>query len=137
MTGEKRLSQLLSHMSPDLLPATYVFFSVQHTYDNRQHVDHCFAMVREKEGTTFIVEEHYAKENNIPCESPMRCLSLTVHSSLEAVGLTAAMSNALANNDISANVIAGYFHDHIFVPEADAENALACLLSLSNDHRNK
>ena len=47
-----------------------------------------------------------------------------VHSSLEAVGLTAIVSGKLAAYEISANVIAGYYHDHIFVPEQFADEAL-------------
>jgi hypothetical protein len=63
-------------------------------------------------------------------------ISLDVHSSLEAVGLTAAFATALGNEGISANVIAAYYHDHIFVPTADAERAVAALKALSGGSRN-
>ena len=61
----------------------------------------------------------------------MRQITLKVHSSLEAIGLTAAMSRALMEAGISANVVAAYYHDHIFVPAADAERAVEALRQLS------
>ena len=67
----------------------------------------------------------------------MRLITLTVHSSLEAVGLTAAFSAALTGAGISANVVAGYYHDHIFVPERDADRAIETLQALSRAAREK
>ncbi len=58
-------------------------------------------------------------------------ITLNVHSALEAVGLTAAVATALTREGISANVVAAYYHDHIFVPEVDAERALEALRALS------
>ncbi|MCB1704295.1 MAG: ACT domain-containing protein [Halioglobus sp.] len=63
-------------------------------------------------------------------ESVFRCITLTVHSSLIAVGLTAAVSGTLAAHNISANIIAAFFHDHLFVPQEDAERALAALCAI-------
>ncbi|WP_238326176.1 ACT domain-containing protein [Marinomonas sp. S3726] len=54
---------------------------------------------------------------------------MTVHSSLDAVGLTAAVATKLAEHDISANVIAAYYHDHIFVQKEKADAALQALKS--------
>jgi len=65
----------------------------------------------------------------------MRQITLTVHSSLEAVGLTAAFATELTRHGISANVVAGYYHDHIFVGAGDAERAVAALQGLSERHR--
>ena len=53
-----------------------------------------------------------------------------MHSSLIAVGLTAAVSGTLAAHNISANIIAAFFHDHLFVPQEDAERALAALCAI-------
>jgi uncharacterized protein len=58
-------------------------------------------------------------------------ITLTVHSSLEAVGLTATFSKALAENNISCNVVAAYYHDHIFVDAKDAAKAMKILHILS------
>ena len=59
-------------------------------------------------------------------------ITLTIHSSLEAVGLTAAVSSALTEANISCNVVAAYYHDHIFVPIADADRAMNVLLALTD-----
>jgi hypothetical protein len=59
-------------------------------------------------------------------------ITLTVHSSLEAVGLTAAFSRALTEAGISCNVVAAYYHDHIFVPTRDAGQAMQVLKNLSH-----
>ena len=75
------------------------------------------------------IEYGFRDENNknINYESVYKLISLNVHSSLDAVGLTAAFSTKLAEKNISANVVAAYYHDHIFVPEEKAEQALAAI----------
>nr|WP_297760662.1 ACT domain-containing protein [uncultured Muriicola sp.] len=60
-------------------------------------------------------------------------MTLTVHSSLEAVGLTAAFSSALSEQGISCNVVAAFFHDHIFVDKKDAEKAMEILNKFSQE----
>ena len=72
---------------------------------------------------------------NIPYETTCAWITLTVHSSLEGVGLTAAVSRALAEADISCNVVAAFHHDHLFVPLKDADRAMKVLRTLSGtDH---
>ena len=84
-------------------------------------MDGQFALVREDEGLTAIVTDPSGEWARI---------SLGVHSSLDAVGLTAALSTRLADLGISANIIAGRFHDHLFVPWNRREQALDCLRSM-------
>lgn len=84
---------------------------------------------REEEGWTVVLRKAMAEQLGIPFTYTARWLTLSVHSSLEAVGLTAAFSNALAKDHISCNVVAGYYHDHIFVAPEDAERAMAVLVS--------
>lgn len=63
--------------------------------------------------------------------STYKRITLKIHSSLEAIGLTAAVSKWLAEASIPANVVAAFFHDHIFVPTAKAEQAIAVLIERS------
>jgi len=59
-------------------------------------------------------------------------ITLQVHSALEAVALTAAISHALTEAGVSANVVAGYTHDHVFVPLERADDAMRALGTLSS-----
>jgi hypothetical protein len=92
---------------------------------------HPIASIQEEKGLSLVIRREVAEDAQIPCEILLRKISLKVHSSLEAVGLTAAISQRLAEENISANVVAGHFHDHVFVPTLDAEKALLVLKSLS------
>ncbi len=89
------------------------------------------ASFREAEGLTLLVTKEDADKAGFNYESVFRGITLTVHSSLEAVGLTAAVSGKLAEEGISANMIAAYYHDHIFVPAEEADAALSALEELS------
>jgi uncharacterized protein len=131
MTGETNLSKLLSSMSPKLLEGEYVFSS----FKGAQYGEHSelkpIAAISESEGLTLIIPKSVADENNIAYGSSFKGITLSVHSSLDAVGLTAAFSNKLAEHGISANVLAGYCHDHIFVQTEFAQKALAALKTVS------
>ena len=79
-----------------------------------------------------ILRRETARKNGIAVDSVFRLISLHVHSSLNAVGLTAAISTKLAGEGISANVVAAY-HDHIFVPSQQADRALAAIKALQSE----
>lgn len=130
MVGETNLSKLLSTMSPQLLPDEYVFCSVQGEYGDF-HALTPLASYREAEGLTLVVSKDAAIAHGLSFESVFRGITLTIHSSLDAVGLTAAVSTKLAEKGISANVIAAYYHDHIFVQVEKAELAMAALAEFS------
>ena len=85
----------------------------------------------ESEGMTIIISKAKADENDLSYESVFNKITLEIHSSLDAVGLTAAFSKQLTQHNISANVIAGYYHDHIFVPKEKANLAIEALEKLS------
>ena len=127
--GETCLTALLQTMEPKCLPEQYVFVTVAGVYGDYAELDP-IASFKEAEGLTLVVNLARAEQANLAFDGVFRCISLTVHSSLEAVGLTAAVASKLAEYEISANVIAGYYHDHIFVPDAQAQKALQALAEL-------
>ena len=129
MIGETNLDKLLASMSPKLITGEYVFCSVQSDYLDFNALSP-LATFRESEGLTLVISKEMAIANQLPFESVFRGITLTVHSSLDAVGLTAAVSSKLADNNISANVIAAYYHDHIFVQTDKAELAIKVLNEL-------
>lgn len=90
------------------------------------------ATIDEDEGATYVVTVEQAEAAGAPLEFEAAWLTLTVHSALEAVGLTAAFSRALADVGIPCNVLAGYHHDHLLVPVGRADDAIAVLRTLSS-----
>ena len=127
--GESDLLTLIAQMSPSLDDQVWAFVSVDEV-SSEYAAEHALATFRETEGATLIVPWERADEFDV-CSEPMARITLNIHSSLEAVGLTAAVSQALASEAISANVVAGFYHDHIFVPQTMGERAVACLKLLS------
>jgi len=130
MRGARELSGLLSALDPELSAAEMVFC----TFGDLGIVERLHlcpvAMFREAEGLTLIIRKAVAEQHSIPFEVTFRAITLNVHSNLEAVGLTAAVAGRLALHGISANVVAAYYHDHVFVPAADAERAVQVLRDL-------
>lgn len=114
MGGERDLSRLLAALDPKLHAERYSFaLTSSQTLEEDQ-----FAIIREADGLTLIWPDPSGEWARI---------SLGIHSSLEAVGLTAVLSSRLADAGISANVVAGLFHDHLFVPWGRREEALSAL----------
>ena len=132
MVGETDLTALLASMSPVLLDDEYVFCSVQGQYGYYQNLSP-LATFRESEGLTLVLTKAAAIEAGLSFESVFKGITLTVHSSLDAVGLTAAVANKLTEKGISANVIAAYYHDHIFVQTEKAALAIEALNEFVND----
>ena len=129
MAGETNLQQLIKNASPFLNEGEFVFCAIlEGTVIDWQNA---VAVFREKEAVTLVVRRSFADELNLQYESIFSWITLQVHSSLEAVGLTAAFSTALAHAGISCNVIAAYYHDHIFVPQQEAERAMHVLQHLN------
>jgi uncharacterized protein len=128
VAGETELPALLAAMAPVLRVEEYVFCTLPPGAELPAGVVP-FAAVREDEGLSLVVERAHA--GDLRCSAPFRAITLTVHSSLEAVGLTAAVARALADLGIPANVVAGFHHDHVFVPADHADEALRALLLLT------
>ncbi|MEZ9133107.1 ACT domain-containing protein [Vibrio breoganii] len=130
MSGIKELDQLLKSMKPHLVDGEFVFCTVEGKLSDYVELDPVGTFI-EPEGLTLVLERSVAEQHQLSFDGAFRMITLTVHSSLEAVGLTAAVSTKLAEKGISANVIAAYYHDHIFVPAAKAELALQALNEFS------
>ncbi|KAE8147548.1 ACT domain-containing protein [Aspergillus avenaceus] len=129
MTGETNLTTLLKTMQPILHPDIYVFITTTQPLATLPLSTLQPQMLfQEDEGLTVITtktiaEAHGFNDSTFPC----RKISLTVHSSLEAVGLIATIATKLAESGISTNVVSGFFHDHIFVPAGMEEKAMRVL----------
>ena len=117
-------------MAPVLNPGVFVFASVSHG----ESVDPTLvlASIREPEGLSVVMAEDDASRANLKVLFRCGWITLTVNSDLQAVGLTAAFASALGNAGISCNVVAGAWHDHIFVPIDLAEQAMSELRALQS-----
>jgi len=129
MTGEKNLPQLLKSLQPQLHTGEFVFCTIGDL--SSINSDAIIMTFKEQEGTTIILPKTTADELHLGYTFIASWITLTVHSSLDAVGLTAAFSTALANEGISCNVVAGFYHDHLFVAQKDATKAMAILNQFS------
>ena len=129
MPGETDLTVLLKNMKPVLHEGEFVFCSV--TNINEIDFNRVIGTFAEKEGTTIVLSRANADKLHLTYSFVCSWITLTVNSSLEAIGLTAAFSTALSKAGISCNVIAGYYHDHIFVHRRDAGIAMKVLKSLA------
>lgn len=129
MSGERDLRTLLSSLRPELHEGRYVFTSVRR--DSVPAGVSPVVTVAEREGLTLVLPEYEAKQAGLSHAFVAGWITLRVHSALDAVGLTAAVSLALTDAGISCNVVAGYHHDHLFVPYERAAEAVTVLESLA------
>ena len=123
---------MIAGMTPTLRDGDFVFVSVPDDQFPTLIRD-AEAMFREEEGVSLIVSEATATAHGLDADVTMRCITLQVYSSLEGVGLTAAVAQALAEAGIACNMVAASHHDHAFVPAKDADRALEILQSLQQD----
>ncbi len=124
--AERDLARLLATMEPVLHPEPY---GIACSADGIGLVQP-FVTVAEAEGLTVVALLAEMQAAGLASD-PWARISLTVHSDLAAVGLTAAFASALGDEGISCNVIAGFHHDHLFVQWARREDAVAALRALS------
>ena len=130
--AERDLARLLAGLAPRLDPRLWVFVTLPSPVPAAVAPLMTF---REEEGLTAILTPQEARALGLPDRPAFRRITLQVHSSLEAVGLTAAVSAALTVAGISANVVAAFHHDHVFVPADRADDALACLVRMKGPDR--
>jgi len=129
MAGETNLNTLVNGMRPMLNKGDYVFCTLKDV--SQIDREETLGEFKEREGTTVILDQRKADLLGLNYDYVASWITLQVHSALEAVGLTAIFSKALSDNNISCNVVAGYYHDHIFVDKRNAENALKVLNQLT------
>ena len=137
MSSIDDLQQLLISLDPALGKEVYVFVTLPGGRLGESATLDPVATVREDEGLSLIVPSVRAQQAGLAFTGTYRRLTLRVLSSLSAVGLSAAVSSALAKQGISANIVAGFHHDHIFVPSHRARDAQAALRELSNEARSR
>jgi len=121
------LNGMLAGMAPVLHECPYRFVAHGPEDDFIDLLGRMFALIREEEGATLVIR---ARADHL---GPLFAgITLQVHSDLEGVGLTASVAGALANAGIACNVVAGFHHDHLFVPWHRRDEALAILTALSH-----
>lgn len=126
MAGILAINELLKSMQPVLKQDEYIFCCLAGSLADYVHLNP-LATYFEEEGLTLILKAETADKAGITYEGKYSLITLNVHSSPEAVGLTAAVSAKLTEHGISANVVAAFYHDHIFVQADKAHAALNAL----------
>ena len=129
MTGEFNLDVLLKSLKAELVGGVYVFATLANDAVPPDLAPRM--MFREAEGTTLILEQAQADAAGINYAFPCRMITLDVHSSLEAVGFIARIATELAKAGMGVNPVAGFYHDHLFVPDGREQDALEILAKLA------
>lgn len=129
MSGELDLNTLLRTLTTKLVEGIYVFATIPNGTVPEGLSPRM--MFQEAEGTTLILLQSEAVAHNIPHEFPSRMITLNVHSSLEAVGFIAIIATELAKHGMGVNPVAGFYHDHIFVPVGREGEALEVLTGIA------
>ena len=132
MRGETNLSLLLKSIQPILREGEYVFCSIDHQNLPFFMAD-AIGIFQEEEGTTLILSRNRADADKLNYSSVFRLITLSVHSSLDAVGFLAAIATKLAEQGISVNPVSAYYHDHLFVPGSRAWEVMDLLKGFSEN----
>ena len=130
VSAERRLETLLRDMKPELHDGVFVFCTLPEDREITAAIRPVL-MFREREGTTLVIRRQDAESAGLPHQFASRLITLTVHSSLEAVGFMAAITARLAEAGISVNVVSAFYHDHLFVPDHRADEAVSLLRDMS------
>lgn len=134
MPGETNLQKLLASMTPQLVPHTYVFATLAPGAPLPQGLKPLMQF-REREGMTLILEEEQASAAGLATAFRCRMITLNIHSSLDAVGFIAAIATRLAAAGMGVNPVSAFYHDHLFIPQDRAEEAMAILAEFALQDR--
>ncbi|NPD47358.1 ACT domain-containing protein [Lentimicrobium sp. S6] len=135
MDPELDINYVLKNLSPQLKKGVFVFCSIDHVKNIKE--ENIMASIVETEGRTIVLKKEIADSLKLPYSVTMNWITLNVNSSLELVGLSAIISKKFTDHHISCNLMAGYYHDHIFVPEEDSNMAIKLLHELSQRRKRK
>ncbi|WP_317057717.1 ACT domain-containing protein [Roseovarius rhodophyticola] len=127
----KDTAAMIAGMAPMRDPETWFFCTTNDKVLAAKAVPHALTVFAEEEGQSLILPEVAARDLGFELEMPMTRITLSVHSALDGVGLTAAVATALAGAHIPCNMVAAYHHDHAFVPSELADQAMDVLLELA------
>jgi len=130
MPGERDLQALLKGMKPEMQDGIFVFCAMAYGTSIPAGITPRL-MFREQEATTIVIRQEDADSLGLACQFASRLITLTVHSSPEAVGFLAAITTRLAEAGISVNAVSAFYHDHLFVPHDRAEEAMMLLRGMS------
>jgi hypothetical protein len=131
MAGQTKLLEVLSLIHVTCDEVEYGFATIQSNVEIA--AKNLLGTFREAEGMTIIASKGYLIENRIPFEGPFAKLTIEIHTSLDLIGITALLSNKLAENEISSNVVAAYYYDHIFVQYHLRAKAMHVLNAMRNE----
>jgi len=126
----KTAYDMISGMEPSVRPGAFVFISTEDLTLAASLSSQAISTFEEEEGMSMLIPVELAEKSGFSVDQPMSCITLNVYSSLEGVGLTAAVSTALGNNSIPCNMVAAFHHDHVFVPYELCDQAMEVLTSL-------
>lgn len=132
MTPVRDTQDMIAGMTPVADAAIYRFCAVSDPELARRLGPKALASFAEDEGMSLVLDERHIPGQEVEVSPPMQRITLMVYSSLEGIGLTAAVAGALAQASIPCNMVAGYHHDHVFVPADDVDRALSVLRDLSD-----
>ncbi|MGW9684149.1 ACT domain-containing protein [Flagellimonas sp. 2504JD1-5] len=137
MSDNSNLKAILSNLQLELNEGDFVFASVDDSFQFDLNMVH--GIFKEKEGTSLIMKKEIADSIDLKYDYVAACITLNTDSPipLETVGLTATISNVLANEGISFNVVAAYYHDHIFIERQGVQHAMEVLQQLTNYYNSK
>ncbi|MEE8482683.1 MAG: ACT domain-containing protein [Acidiferrobacterales bacterium] len=124
--------EMISGMTPDVRPGIFVFVTADDPALVASLSSQAISTFKEEEGMSMLIPVELAEKSMLNVDHPMRCITLNVYSSLEGVGLTAAVSTALGDNAIPCNMVAAFHHDQVFVPSDMCDQAMEVLASLQN-----
>lgn len=129
MSGETDLDVLLRSMTATMAEGIYVFATL-----NDRAVPQGLSprmVFQESEGTTLILLQSEAEHHGIAYEFPCRMITLNIYSALEAVGFIARIATELARQGMGVNPVAGFFHDHLFIPLGRENDALKVIADIA------